>query len=168
MKSKRDCFSAWLPIAVPLIPVFPFYFGFEWSIEVNISSFFSPLPHLPTVGIQHVLGDSSGFHTSPQRWSSRLVVCTADSTLKKNGCWFAGVCSGKSSESPWCYKVIVSSSVSSLSSSNQECLVSLFRFLSPFNPFMLHGLHLKIINHARSHDIFNATMVLKSNTAFLI
>lgn len=135
MKSKRDCFSAWLPIAVPLIPVFPFYFDFQLIIKVNISSFFSPFPYLSTLGIQHVFGDSSGFYTSPQRWPSGLVVCTANTTIKKNGCWFAWVCTGKSSESPWCYKVIFSSYISSLSSSHQECLVSVFRFLSPFDPF---------------------------------
>lgn len=151
MKSKRDCFSAWLPIAVPLIPVFPFCFGLELIIEVNISSFFSSFPHLSTVGFQHVFGDTSGFHTSPQRWPSRLVVCTADATIKKNGCWFAWVCSGKSSEGPWCYQVMFSLDTSSLSSSNQKCLVSVFRFLSPSDPFRWRGLPVKIVNDAHSH-----------------
>lgn len=105
----------------------PFYFSFELIIEVNISSFFSSLPRLSTVGVQHVFGDFSGLHTSPQRWSSRLVVCTADPTTKKNGCWFAWVCSSKSSESPRCYKVRFSSCISSLPGSNQEYFVSLLK-----------------------------------------
>lgn len=103
----------------------PFYFSFELIIQVNISSSFSPLSRLSTIGVQHVFGDSSGLHTSPQRWSSRLVVCTADTTTKKNGCWFAWVRSGKSSESPWYYKVILSSCISSLPDRNQEYLVSM-------------------------------------------
>lgn len=102
----------------------PLYVSIELIIKINISSFFSPLSRLSTVGVQHVFGDSSGLHTSPQRWSSRLVVCTADATAKKNGCWFAWVCSSKSSESPWCYKVIFSSYISSLPDNQESGLFS--------------------------------------------
>ena len=127
MKGKRDYFSAWLPIAVPLTPIF---LSTSVWIDHKCEYFLLFLPTRPplppclsTVGVQHVFGDFSGLHTSPQRRSSRLVVCTANTATKKNGCWFAWVCSGKSSESPWCYKVIFSY-ISSLTDNNQEYFVS--------------------------------------------